>query len=470
MQTSWKQGNLLPVHFKHLSRVHLLCEKNGRRDLVAIKFKDNAADIVKTVDRAGLMTNRFKDISLRTKDDLEDMFGQREGSYDYASDATMHGMADGTDIAMRAGAEMIHKAGFEKAIFTENDEYIHQNGADIDFSYPGNAQSDENIHHAMQKYGTDKLGKEREKKALTDLEIARNKEEAGNGKVSIRTMRGEGYSRIRPGSRDIADTEVAGSASQVQRRQKEYAVSRLRKNEGRLPAWIPWRGSSAGSKAKEGSRTARFLKKIIEDVKALSTSLTAAGAVLLMVVIITVMFSATFMTVGDEEGNNFAYDFYEIGPGDTAIVKVAQAQLGNVGGNKFWKWYGFNSHVHWCACFVSWCGDQCGYIKAGIIPKYAICGNGANWFKERHRWASRGYSPKPGDIIFFDFEHDGVMDHTGIVESCDGKTVTTIEGNSGNACKRQSYVRGSSQIAGYGVPAFNIAPETKKDDKKKETE
>ena len=62
------------------------------------------------------------------------------------------------------------------------------------------------------------------------------------------------------------------------------------------------------------------------------------------------------------------------------------------------------------------------------------------------------------------------MDHTGIVESCDGKTVTTIEGNSCNACKRQSYVRGSSQIAGYGVPAFNIAPETKKDDKKKETE
>ena len=180
--------------------------------------------------------------------------------------------------------------------------------------------------------------------------------------------------------------------------------------------------------------------------------------------------SATFMTVGDEEGNNFAYDFYEIGPGDTAIVKVAQAQLGNVGGNKFWKWYGFSSHVHWCACFVSWCGDQCGYIKAGIIPKYAVVGNGASWFKERHRWASRGYSPKPGDIIFFDFERDGVLDHTGIVESCDGKTVTTIEGNSGNACKRQSYVRGSSQIAGYGVPAFNTVQKKDPSEKNRKTE
>ena len=143
---------------------------------MAIKFKDNAADIVRTVDRSGLMTNRFKDISLRTKDDLEDMFGQREGSYDYASEAAMQGMVDGTDIAMRAGAEMIHQAGLEKAGFNGNDEYIHQNGADIDFSYPDSVQSDENIHRAMHKYGTDKLGKEREKKALTDLEIARNRE------------------------------------------------------------------------------------------------------------------------------------------------------------------------------------------------------------------------------------------------------------------------------------------------------
>lgn len=437
---------------------------------MAIKFKDNAADMVKTVDRAGLMTNRFKDISMRTKDDLEDIFGQREGSYDYASDAAVQGMTDSTEIAMRAGAEMIHQAGLRKDLSGEKDEYIHQNSIELDFGYPDYAKSDENIHRAMHKYGTDKLGREREKKALTDLEIARNREESGNGRVSIITVRGEGSGRIRlAGSRGTADTEAAVSSKQIQRRQKEFAVSRLRRNTSRLPAWIPGNGSTAGRNAKDGSRAARILKKILEDAKALSASLTAAGAVLLMVVMITVLFSATFMTVGDEDGNNFAYDLYEIGPGDTAIVKVAQAQLGNVGGNKYWKWYGFSSHVHWCACFVSWCGDQCGYIKAGIIPKYAICGDGANWFKERHRWASRGYSPKPGDIIFFDFDHNGSMDHTGIVETCDGKTVTTIEGNSGNACRRQTYVRGSSQIAGYGVPAFNTAPETKKDDKKKET-
>ena len=34
------------------------------------------------------------------------------------------------------------------------------------------------------------------------------------------------------------------------------------------------------------------------------------------------------------------------------IVFVAKSQIGNEGGDKFWKWYGFEEHVHWCACFI----------------------------------------------------------------------------------------------------------------------
>ena len=58
---------------------------------------------------------------------------------------------------------------------------------------------------------------------------------------------------------------------------------------------------------------------------------------------------------------------------------------------------------------------------------------------------------KAFDVIFFDWDHDRVLDHVGLVESCDGKTVTTIEGNSGDACKRNSYIVGSGSIAGYGL-------------------
>ena len=42
-------------------------------------------------------------------------------------------------------------------------------------------------------------------------------------------------------------------------------------------------------------------------------------------------------------------------PGNTAIVDLAKQQVGNVGGYPYWSWYGFNSRVEWCACFVSWC-------------------------------------------------------------------------------------------------------------------
>ena len=129
-----------------------------------------------------------------------------------------------------------------------------------------------------------------------------------------------------------------------------------------------------------------------------------------------------------------------------AIVEVALTQIGNEGGQPYWSWYGFDSRVEWCACFVSWCADQCGYIDSGLIPKFAGCIDGANWFKSNNRWNDRNYEPKAGDIIFFDWEGDGTTDHVGIVEKCENGTVYTVEGNSSDACKQRQYTVGSSNI------------------------
>ena len=137
-----------------------------------------------------------------------------------------------------------------------------------------------------------------------------------------------------------------------------------------------------------------------------------------------------------------------------AIVEVALTQLGNEGGQPYWSWYGFNDRVEWCACFVSWCADQCGYIDSGLISKFSGCVDGANWFKSNNRWHDRNYEPKAGDIIFFDWEGDGTTDHVGIVEKCENGTVYTVEGNSSDACKQRQYTVGSSNIYGYGVPAY----------------
>ena len=140
--------------------------------------------------------------------------------------------------------------------------------------------------------------------------------------------------------------------------------------------------------------------------------------------------------------------------GNQAIVEVALTQLGNEGGQPYWSWYGFDGRVEWCACFVSWCADQCGYIESGIIQKFAGCVDGSNWFKGNGQWQDRNYEPQAGDIIFFDWEGDGETDHVGIVEKCENGVVYTVEGNSGDACRQKQYTVGSSSIYGYGVPAY----------------
>lgn len=149
-----------------------------------------------------------------------------------------------------------------------------------------------------------------------------------------------------------------------------------------------------------------------------------------------------------------------IGTDDGDIVTVALSQIGNVGVDPYWSWYGFNSRVEWCACFVSWCGAQCGYIDAGIIPKFAGCVQGSNWFKERVLWKDNSYEPRPGDIIFFDWDdengQDGESDHVGVVEKAENGIVCTVEGNSGDSysCRENHYAVGYYEILGYGVPQY----------------
>ena len=140
--------------------------------------------------------------------------------------------------------------------------------------------------------------------------------------------------------------------------------------------------------------------------------------------------------------------------GNQAIVEVALTQLGNEGGEPYWSWYGFDGRVEWCACFASWCADQCGYLESGIVPKFSLCSDGVNWFKGKGQWQDKNYEPQAGDLIFFDWGSNGSIDHVGIVEKCENGTVYTVEGNSGDACKQQSYPVGSNSIYGYGCPAY----------------
>ncbi len=139
------------------------------------------------------------------------------------------------------------------------------------------------------------------------------------------------------------------------------------------------------------------------------------------------------------------------------LVEVARSQLGNVGGEPYWSWYGFEARVEWCACFVSWCANECGYIERGVIPKFSLCTDGVNWFRSQGQWLEGTEEPSPGMIIFFDWASDGQdgnADHVGIVERVENGTVYTIEGNAGDECRDKSYAVGYGGILGYGIPKY----------------
>lgn len=140
-------------------------------------------------------------------------------------------------------------------------------------------------------------------------------------------------------------------------------------------------------------------------------------------------------------------------PGNPQLVELAKGQVGNVGGAPYWSWYGFDSRVAWCACFVSWCYGQAGLSE----PRFAACqSQGVPWFTSHGQWGARGYENiAPGDAIFFDWDLDGSADHVGLVIGADGNRVYTVEGNSGDACKIKSYPLDYACIKGYGLMNWN---------------
>lgn len=139
--------------------------------------------------------------------------------------------------------------------------------------------------------------------------------------------------------------------------------------------------------------------------------------------------------------------------GNTAIVNVAYQEIGYVHGDKFWKWYGFDNRAEWCAVFVSWAANEVGLLNT-TIPKFSGVGDGIDWFKARGQWEDKNYTPRPCDIIFFDWENDGKANHVGIVEKVENGNIYTVEGNSTDDGVREKIYINNKVIFGYGVPVY----------------
>lgn len=162
-------------------------------------------------------------------------------------------------------------------------------------------------------------------------------------------------------------------------------------------------------------QTKKINKSIVKSVKEIIEKLMKVIKVVvsylnLFIAIIFVSVTAILITIFMSGASTILNDDFEINEewdNDSFItnnlfVVIAQGQVGNVGGEIYWKWYGFDERVSWCACFVSWCADQCGLIENGVVPRYSACNDGINWYKSNNRWVERdGYSPKTRRYYIF---------------------------------------------------------------------
>ena len=383
-----------------------------------IKTREINKGTIKSLDRASSMKHRIKTASIRAKSEMVQDRKSDENSSSFATDRIMRVEEKGT-------------AATGKATETA-------------------------VRRAYRDYGEKKLRKKEATNHLSD------KETVINSATMSKTDAVVGFTPQKAGSRIKGRRNPAYTSGPVKSgantRGAAYAISQRNKRAQRLmQARVYSEKKRVLAKGIKG--TVRIAKALAVATRSLITAIIAAGSVAVGVILICIFLSSAIYLFGQDTNDEYSAEV--LGVGDTLIMRVASAQLGNVGGLKFCRWYGFNGRVEWCACFVSWCANQCGYIEKGIIPKFAAVGDGVNWFKTRGRFQSNKYIPHPGDIIFFDWGADGTRDHVGFVERCDGKMVYTIEGNSGDACRRLAYRVGYTEILGYRVPAYPMPQSTK---------
>lgn len=390
-----------------------------------IKTRQVNKGTIKSLDRASSMTHRMKDVAVRAKEKtVNDRRGEESSSSSFATEKMMRAVKRGAAVA--GGT-------------TENA-----------------------VRRAYREYGAKKIRGESQKQKIirrarvAEAEVEKEVKSLGIGRRNLQLRSSERIKGRNASAYNLKSPKPAKS------RQQTFAVSQRDKRvqQFKQTKLVSEKRRVLANNAKTAGKG---IKAAAVGTKTLISALIAVGSSAVLVIVICIFLSVSIYLFGQDTKDEYSAE--ALGVGDTLIMRVASAQLGNVGGLKFAKWYGFGGRVEWCACFVSWCANQCGYIDKGIIPKFALVGDGVDWFKARGRFQSNKYIPHPGDIIFFDWGSDGTRDHVGFVERCDGKMVYTIEGNSGDACKRLAYRVGHPEVLGYGVPAYPLPQSSKEAEK-----
>ena len=432
-----------------------------------IKTRDVTKGSIKTLDRATRSMHHLKEETIKGKY-MEPGREQDDHSGDsYAENRVEQYAGDGAAYASRAGIDMLLRSREQANGYPA--EFDHGSGPKPSAAPDAGFGSQEQIQRAFKEQGVKNILDRRNRSRMADKEVVSIAEENYfTGRVRNASI----------GRRDRTQNKAAGKIAKssnavqkknelIQRNRKEHAIRRIvgGKETAGYPILSFFRLSGTTGNNRRARTLTSFIKFMWENAKTAILTLGAGGAATVIVLILFVFFtigaisfsnnSPDASVTDDPESIEYFIPDLAGSPTREAIVKAASREVGNIGGEKFWRWYGFKSHVHWCACFTSYIAAECGCINSGVCPKSAVVSGWIDFYKKQHRWAGRNYIPHSGDFIIFDWEGDGEPDHIGIVESCDGKTVNTIEGNSRDVCKRKSYTRGSGLIYGYGCPNYS---------------
>ena len=431
-----------------------------------IKTRDVTRGSIKTLDRAASSMHHLKEEIIKGKY-MEPGRGQDDHSEEaYAENHVEQYAGDSAAYASRAGIDMLLRSREQANVYPA--EFDHGSGPKPPAAPDAGIGSQEQLRRAFREQGVKDILERRNRSRMADKEVVRTAEENNfSGRIRNTSVGRRGRPQNKVAGRIIKNNNTVQKKDElIQRSRKEQAIKRIvgRKETAGYPILSFFRPAGVNGNSRRARNLSSFIKFMWENAKTAIMTLGAGGAATVIVLILFVFFTIGAISFSNnspdtsitepEEIEYFIPDL-EGSPTREAIVKAASREVGNVGGEKFWRWYGFKSHVHWCACFTSYIAAECGCIQSGVCPRSALVDDWISFYKKQHRWAGRNYIPHSGDFIIFDWEGDGQPDHIGIVESCDGKTVYTIEGNSRDVCRRKSYVRGSGLIYGYGCPNYS---------------
>ena len=412
-------------------------------------IKTKIKSTIKTIDKTRVGTQKIKDNLIEVKGKT-DILNDRQ--YDSAEDYSTQNIKDKAEIMANRSLNGFDKQGRKSFVSTKN---TIQNEIE---KYKVRQEEKQQIKNNIAKSNEIKGLQDKEK-----LQTSKNQfENIADIKSKDSVIKANSNKRIL--SKNMKQTnnlskKAIKTSEKVEKNAEMLARENIKTSHKIMQATKEFTRKSVQTTRNIVRATKNSIKAIIESSKFLINLIIAGGWISVIVILVVVIFGgmSAFIKVGTKSstGDNSQIN-YEI---TSPILSVAKSQLGQKGGQPYWSWYGFNDRVAWCACFVSWCANQCGLIENGQIPRYSVCDNGIAYFKEKNRWQDRenGYLPAQGDVIFFNWLEkdengnlfqDEKSDHTGIVEYYDTSTnkVYTIEGNSGDECKERSYNADDIQI------------------------